>query len=500
MMGVPRARLVVFAAALVALALAGGAQGQRQRRRHFGGHAGGSTSGGGRSYYDVLGVPRDANEAVLKRQFRKLALKYHPDKNQDNKEEAETKFQEINRAYEVLSDPEKKRAYDLGGEDNVRRQERDGGSGGGAGGGGFNFGGPGGARFNFGGGAGGDPFEFFFGQGAAGGMGGGGFGGGHPFMKQQQQRRRETGLKFAKGSHVEVFDADAVKSAMAEDSPKVYLILFYSAQGEYGAFKGDAYEEATKPFKNVMVNLGRVDCDADGAACDQAGLGKKLSALRQRPELRLYIAGKKRTYTQKLERLDHAALKTFLNDNMALGPYFTSIKRNGSINDWLAKSCDPTSRKSPKWGACVLSLGEVGDHKFVLGAYALKFMGKIAFAKTPDVARFTEALGVAPKGRTAVVAFCNGDANSSEVFEFDFSKKDATDSKLSSNLRSWLLSFHDGKKCVGKLSIDEDTDLGAYRTSQLMAMLKTRGVPCANCVEKDDIIRALKASVVKSEL
>ena len=53
---------------------------------------------------------------------------------------------------------------------------------------------------------------------------------------------------------------------------------------------------------------------------------------------------------------------------------------------------------------------------------------------------------------------------------------------------------------MGKLSIDEDTDLGAYRTSQLMAMLKTRGVPCANCVEKDDIIRALKASVVKSEL
>ncbi|MCZ6793461.1 MAG: molecular chaperone DnaJ [Planctomycetota bacterium] len=64
-----------------------------------------------RDYYDVLGVSKDADEAVLKKAYRKLALKYHPDKNPD-KPEAEKKFKEAAEAYEVLSDPEKRQAYD----------------------------------------------------------------------------------------------------------------------------------------------------------------------------------------------------------------------------------------------------------------------------------------------------------------------------------------------------------------------------------------------------
>jgi len=63
-----------------------------------------------RDYYEVLGVNRDAGEAELKKAFRQLARKYHPDLNPDNKD-AETKFKEINEAYEVLSDPEKRARY-----------------------------------------------------------------------------------------------------------------------------------------------------------------------------------------------------------------------------------------------------------------------------------------------------------------------------------------------------------------------------------------------------
>ena len=63
-----------------------------------------------KDYYEVLGLQKGASEDEIKRAFRKLAIKYHPDKNQGNAE-AEAKFKEINEAYQVLSDPEKKARY-----------------------------------------------------------------------------------------------------------------------------------------------------------------------------------------------------------------------------------------------------------------------------------------------------------------------------------------------------------------------------------------------------
>jgi len=61
-------------------------------------------------YYEVLGVPRNASDEEIKRAFRRLAFRYHPDHNKDPG--AEDKFKEINEAYQVLSDPEKRRSYD----------------------------------------------------------------------------------------------------------------------------------------------------------------------------------------------------------------------------------------------------------------------------------------------------------------------------------------------------------------------------------------------------
>ncbi|XP_034418457.1 dnaJ homolog subfamily B member 2 isoform X1 [Cyclopterus lumpus] len=71
-------------------------------------------------YYTVLGVSQTASQDDIKKAYRKLALKWHPDKNPDNKEEAERKFKELSEAYEVLSDTSKRDAYDRYGNEKIR--------------------------------------------------------------------------------------------------------------------------------------------------------------------------------------------------------------------------------------------------------------------------------------------------------------------------------------------------------------------------------------------
>ena len=119
---------------------------------------------GKRDYYDILGVSTSATETEIKKAYRKKALKYHPDKNQDDKR-AEDKFKEAAEAYEILSNQEKKQRYDQFGHAGMK-----GGQGGGFGGG-MNmddiF-----SQF-------GDIFGGAFGGGFSGGFGGGSRGGRH---------------------------------------------------------------------------------------------------------------------------------------------------------------------------------------------------------------------------------------------------------------------------------------------------------------------------------
>lgn len=124
-------------------------------------------------YYTVLGVDKTASEAEIAKAYKKLALKYHPDKNQDRKEQAEENFKKVAEAYEVLRDPEKRKQYDQFGK-----------AGPGMGGPGFEGCGPSGgtsmsseqaeALFRmFCGGDGGDPFASMFAGGGGGAFGAG---------------------------------------------------------------------------------------------------------------------------------------------------------------------------------------------------------------------------------------------------------------------------------------------------------------------------------------
>ncbi len=147
-------------------------------------------------YYKVLGVSRDASQDDIRKAFRKLARKYHPDVSED-KEAGEEKFKQVNEAYEVLGDAEKRKKYDRLGANWKQGQDFSGFGGGGGGNpfaGGFGGGGRGSQEFHFDGSTGfSDFFESMFGQRAA--------GGGDPFGAAYGQAPRSP--RPAKGTDIE---------------------------------------------------------------------------------------------------------------------------------------------------------------------------------------------------------------------------------------------------------------------------------------------------------
>jgi curved DNA-binding protein len=146
-----------------------------------------------KDYYKTLGVDKSATEKDIKRAFRRLARQYHPDVNPDDPK-AEDRFKEINEAYEVLSDPEKRSKYDRLGADWQRYQQAGGGPGG------FDWsryatGQPGGVHVRYGTPedfedlfGGGSPFSDFFSQ-IFGGRGGAAPGGGGSYQYQMRSQR-----------------------------------------------------------------------------------------------------------------------------------------------------------------------------------------------------------------------------------------------------------------------------------------------------------------------
>ena len=80
-----------------------------------------------RDYYEVLGIDKNATEADIKRAYRRMARKYHPDLNKEHPKEAEENFKKVNEAYHVLSDADKRAQYDQMGHDAFRQAAQNGG-------------------------------------------------------------------------------------------------------------------------------------------------------------------------------------------------------------------------------------------------------------------------------------------------------------------------------------------------------------------------------------
>lgn len=236
---------------------------------------------GSKDYYKVLGVKKDFSDRELKKAYRTLALKYHPDKVDDpeEKEAAKERFVEVSEAYEVLSDPQKKAEYD-------DARLHGGGHSGHPSGGGFSggFGGSGGRTseetmrsFH-------KMFENVFGHGfggGGGGMGGGGFGGnhhefhfdgmdgfGHAFPGGGSgggRRGTSSPLQplYPKDSPVRSL---STKKFPGKDATHEWLVEFYSPQDQRSVQFKNHYENIARDLAG-KVKVGAVNCDKHTQLC-----------------------------------------------------------------------------------------------------------------------------------------------------------------------------------------------------------------------------------------
>lgn len=224
-------------------------------------------------YYKILGLNKDAGQEDIKKAYKKLARKFHPDLNPDDPD-AHRKFQEINEANEVLSDPDKRKKYDQYGEnwkhaDQYEEQQRQYGGGGGAGGfggfGGFGGAGQGGGSWSFNGGDGGDYSDFFEQMFGGGGMGGGRRSGGRSraYRGQDYETKLEVPFREAMKTHKQIITVNGknlrITIPAGIENGQTIKLAGQGAPGENGGPNGDLYitfivpEEG--PFKRVGDNI-----------------------------------------------------------------------------------------------------------------------------------------------------------------------------------------------------------------------------------------------------
>ena len=204
-----------------------------------------------RDYYDILGVGKSADATEIKKAYRKLAMKYHPDKNPGDKE-AEEKFKEINEAYEVLSDETKRKNYDQFGHEGVNGQGF-----GGAGG----FGGQGFGGFD-------DIFGDIFGD-----MFGGGFGGG----SRPRRRGPERGADIKQRINISFEEAAFGKKVQVKINRSEECDQCHGSGAKPGTSKktcptchgsGQVQSVQRTPFGNIASMRTCSTCNGEGEVID----------------------------------------------------------------------------------------------------------------------------------------------------------------------------------------------------------------------------------------
>ena len=301
----------------------------------------------GEDYYKILGVKRNASKQEIKRAFKKLSLKYHPDKNKDNPKKAKEMFIKIANAYEVLSDDEKRKIYDQYGEEGVKANEQGGGAG---------------AHFNFenmnfedifsqffggGGGGGGPKFTFNFGGGgneggrrgrSSGGFGGFedifsgfGFGGNQGQQGRQQGRGRNAGNGMKNKNYfknTKVITLKMKNLSLLLSRKNIWFVYFYR-QGDqnYEPYVKTMIEFGDKT--QGLFNAGAVNCIEDEEICDEFDVA-------QTP-LIVYFSESEKDYNKYGGKLDFNSLFNFATKRMS---YYVNDVKKDKLSEFFTKRAE----------------------------------------------------------------------------------------------------------------------------------------------------------------
>ena len=455
----------------------------------------------GRDFYKVLGIDRGADDRTLKKAYRSLALKHHPDKGG-----SEEKFAEISQAYDVLSDKDKRRVYDQYGEEGVKQHEAGGqpGAGGGGGfpggfpGGGFpggfggggqqftfQFGGPGGSRGGRGGGPR-DPFDIFaqmFGDeagfGGGGGARGGGRGGGRrrPSASgaRQQQREQSKENLYPKNSAVKSLRRGKFPGG---DAKHVWLVEFYAPWCGHCQQLKPTWERLAVDLKG-FVKVGAVNCEKEKQICATEGVDSY-------PAIKVRRGGTSVSYDGAREL---AAIKSWALEQIPIR--VANLRKPESLDKFLAGGCGADR-------ACVLFFSDQTDTPAWLRVAAYRFRDSLAFAEARarnDALASRLDVGSYP----ALVAACGGDVDHTVTYAGELSH-----SMTPGEVEEWLEKFQGGKLCASTrktpktgTKLDASLDYGKMRVSKLRAILSANQIPCVLCAEKSDFVRAIRDEIAR---
>ena len=256
-----------------------------------------------RDFYSILGVKKNAQEGDIKKAYRHLAVRWHPDKNPENAEEAQAKFIEITNAYETLSDPEKRKIYDTQGEEGLKRQQQ------------------GGPEFHnpF------DIFEQFFGQG---GFPGGGFPGGQFHFNFGQQQRPRQPAKDLYEDDPFVYDIDGKEyEQLLASREEPLVVTFYSPNCGHCHEMKPEYSKLAKSLEEV-AKVVAINCGDNQQLCGRENV-------RHYPTIR-YIPEDK---TKRISEFTNSRRSSkFLGDWVAsvlTDNTVTVQDQEGSLRKWL---------------------------------------------------------------------------------------------------------------------------------------------------------------------